>query len=325
MSTKVFVTRKIPEEGLDILRKGVDELSINPDDNNLDKRGLIEKISDIDGLLCMLSDPIDKEVIASAPKLKVIATYAVGYNNIDITEAKRRGIPVCNTPGVLTDATADIAWALLMACARRIVEGDEMTRKGEFKGWAPMLLLGSDIVGKTLGIIGAGRIGTAMALRSKGFNMKALYCSRHHNEVIESQLDAIKVDKGTLLRESDYISLHVPLTDETKHYISEREFEMMKKTAFLINTARGPVIDESALVEALQSGRIAGAGLDVYEKEPEIHNGLTALKNVVLAPHLGSATVKTRTKMAIMASEDLVAVLKGNRPKNCVNPEVFRS
>ena len=323
MDLKVFVTRRIPEPGLDILRREIKNVGINLEERGLKRMEFIKKIADADGLLCMLSDPMDKEVIASTCRLKGIAIYAVGYNNIDVTEATRRGIPVCNTPGVLTDATADIAWALLMACARRIIEGDEMMRKGEFHGWSPMLLLGSDIAGKTLGIVGAGRIGTAMALRSKGFSMKVLYCSRHNNEVIESQLGAKRVDKDKLIRESDYISLHVPLTDETKHFIAARELEMMKRTAFIINTSRGPVVDEAALADALKTGKIAGAGLDVFEKEPEIHPGLIGLKNVVLLPHLGSATVETRTRMAVMAVEDLVAVLKGDRPKNCVNPEVF--
>ncbi len=323
MDYRVYVTRRIPEAGVEILRRECRDVTVNPTNRSLSRQELLASVSEINGLLCMLNDPIDATLMDAAPDLKGIANYAVGYNNVDVAEATRRGIAVSNTPGVLTDATADLGWALMMAVTRRIVEGDSFVRRGDFKGWAPMLLLGGSIVGRTLGIVGAGRIGTSMALRSKGFNMDVLYHSLERSEILDEELAARRVDKETLLRESDFVSLHVPLTDDTRHFISVRELEMMKRTAFLINTSRGPVVDEAALVEALRAGRIAGAALDVFENEPEIHPGLIGLRNVVLAPHLGSATVETRTKMAVMAAENLVAMLKGVRPKNCVNPEVF--
>ncbi len=323
MGHRIFVTRRIPEPGLDVLRRECQDVEVNLDDRSLDHAELAAKTAEADGLLCMLNDPIDAALIRSAANLKGIANYAVGYNNIDVSAATQRGIPVSNTPGVLSDATADLAWALLMSAARRIVEGDSITRRGDFRGWAPMLLLGGDIIGRTLGIAGAGRIGTAMALRSKGFNMNVLYYSRSGNEVLEMELGACRVEKDELVKESDFISLHVPLTDETRHFISAGEFEMMKRSAYLINTSRGPVVDEEALVDALRAGQIAGAALDVFEEEPKIHPGLLKLRNVVLTPHVGSATVETRTKMAVMAAEDLVSALKGEQPVNCVNPEVF--
>ena len=323
MDYGVYVTRRIPEAGVEILRRECRDVTVNPTNRSLSRQELLASVSEINGLLCMLNDPIDATLMDAAPDLKGIANYAVGYNNVDVAEATRRGIPVSNTPGVLTDATADLGWALMMAVTRRIVEGDSFVRRGDFKGWAPMLLLGGSIVDCTLGIVGAGRIGTSMALRSKGFNMDVLYHSLERSEILDEELAARRVDKETLLRESDFVSLHVPLTDDTRHFISVRELEMMKRTAFLINTSRGPVVDEAALVEALRAGRIAGAALDVFENEPEVHPGLIGLRNVVLAPHLGSATVETRTKMAVMAAENLVAMLKGVCPKNCVNPELF--
>ena len=231
---------------------------------------------------------------------------------------------VTNTQGVLTDSTADMAWALLFSVCRRVVEGDRITRAGKFMGWAPLFLLGGDIVGKTLGIIGAGRIGTAMAMRSRGWCMKVLYTTHtNKNAVLEEMLGAQKVDLETLLRKSDFISIHTPLTEKTRHLIGVKEFAMMKKTAYLINTARGAVIDEAALVEALRKKVIAGAGLDVYEEEPKLKPGLAALENVVLAPHLGSATVESRNKMSVMAAENIIAVLKKQRPPHCLNPEVL--
>ncbi len=319
---KIFVTRKLPRPGLDLLRKEC-TIELNPDDRILTKDEIIKGIKGKDGLLCLLTDTIDKDVINAEPKLKMIASYAVGYDNIDTATATERGIPVSNTPDVLTETTAELAWALLFSVARRIVEGDGFTRGGRFKGWAPMLMLGQDVSHKTLGVVGTGRIGTAFALKSKGFQMNVLYTDEKRNERIERDLGAKQVPLSTLLKESDFVSLHVPLTDATHHLIDEKELRMMKKTAILINTARGPIIRETALIKALKEHWIFGAGLDVYEKEPEISEELRSLHNVVLQPHTGSGTLETRTKMALMAAENLLIGLKGGIPPNCVNKEVF--
>jgi glyoxylate reductase len=319
---KVFVTRPIPKPGLDRLQKEF-KVDVNPSDRVLTKEEIISQIKGKDGLLCLLTDPIDREVILAEPKLKMIASYAVGYDNIDIHTATQQGIPVSNTPGVLTETTAELGWALLFSVARRIVEADSYTRAGNFKGWGPMLMLGQDVTNKTLGIIGTGRIGTAFALKSKGFTMKVLYTDEHRNELLEKDLGAKKVPLLTLLKESDYVSIHVPLTKTTHHLIGEKELKIMKKTAILINTARGPIIDEAALIIALKEHWIFGAGLDVYEHEPKIPEELKKLDNVVLQPHTGSASIETRTKMALMAAENLIEGLKGNIPPNCINKEVF--
>jgi glyoxylate reductase len=318
---KIFVTRKIPEPGLKILRK-YHEIQINPHDKVLSKKEIITGLKGKDGLLCLLTDTIDKEIIESEPKLKMIANYAVGYNNIDIKTATKHKIPVSNTPDVLTDTTAEMAWALLFSVARRIVEADKFTRAGKFKGWAPMLMHGQDVKGKTLGVIGTGRIGTTFALKSKGFDMKVIYYDTNANKELEEKIGAEKVDLYTLLNKSDFISIHVPLLDSTYHIISEEEFKMMKKTAILINTSRGPIVDEQALAKALQNKWIFGAGLDVYEHEPEINKKLLKLDNAILQPHSASATTETRTKMAIMAAENMLMGLKGETPTNCVNPEI---
>ena len=320
---KIFVTRKIPEPGLKLLLRKF-TLEINPYNRVLTKEEIIKGAQGKDGILCLLTDPIDKDVINSEPKLKMIASYAVGYDNIDIQAATKRGIPVSNTPDVLTDATAEMAWALLFSVTRRIVEGDTFTRAGRFKGWDPMLMHGQNVSNKTLGIIGAGRIGTDFALKSKGFNMHVLYAQRNINELLERELKAKKVDISTLLKSSDFISLHIPLNKETYHLIGEKELKMMKKTAILINTSRGPVIDEQALVKALQEKWIFGAGLDVYEYEPNISGELIKLDNVILQPHSASATIEARTKMAILTAENMIAGLKGEIPPNCVNKEVFQ-
>lgn len=319
----IFVTRRIPEPGLELLRKE-HEIEMNPKDHVLSKDEIIEGLKGKDGILCLLTDQIDKEVINSESKLKMIANYAVGYDNIDIKTATKRGIPVSNTPEVLTDTTAEMAWALLFSVTRRIVEGDSFTKAGKFEGWGPLLMLGQDVTNKTLGIVGAGRIGTAVALKSKGFNMNVLYVDGKQNEIIEQELGAKKVELDELLRKSDFVSLHVPLTDSTHHLIDEKELRMMKKTAILINTSRGPIVDEQALVKALKERWIFGAGLDVYENEPKISGDLKQLNNVILQPHSASATYETRTKMAIIAAENMVAGLRGEIPPNCVNKEVFK-
>jgi len=319
----IFVTRKIPEPGLELLRKE-HEINVFPYDRPPNKKEIIMGLKGKNGLLCLLSDPIDEEVINSNPDLKMIANYAVGYDNIDVGAATKRKIPVSNTPGVLTDATAEMAWALLFSVARRIVEADKFTRAGKFIGWGPMLMLGKDVANKTLGIVGAGRIGTAFALKSKGFNMKILYVNGKENTILEKELNAKKVDLNYLLKESDFISLHVPLNNETHHLISEKELKIMKKNAIIINTSRGPVVDEKALLEALKEKWIFGAGLDVYEQEPEVTKGLERLDNVVLQPHSASATVDSRTNMALIAAKNMIAGLKGEVPPNCINPEVFK-
>ncbi|MFQ5863212.1 MAG: 2-hydroxyacid dehydrogenase, partial [Candidatus Brocadiales bacterium] len=321
---KVFVTRRIPEEGINILSKACPGLEVYADDSPIPREELLSRLRGKDGMLCLLSEKIDRELMEAGGSLRVIANYAVGYDNIDVGEATRRGIIVTNTPGVLTEATAEMAWALLFSISRRVAEGDRLVRAKGFRGWEPMLLLGEGVSGKTLGIIGAGRIGQAMARMSMGFNMRVLYFSRSRKEGLEKELGAKKVGLDTLLRESDFVSLHVSLTQETYHLIGARELSLMKKTAYLINAARGPVVDEKALVEALKDKGIAGAGLDVYEEEPRLAPGLTELDNVVLAPHLGSATTETRRNMAVMAAENLVAGLRGETPENVVNPEVFK-
>ena len=272
----------------------------------------------------MLTDLIDEELLDRAPRLKMIANYAVGYNNINLTAATARNIPVSNTPDVLTEATAELAFALILATARRVIEGDRMNREGRFKFWAPLLFLGGEVTAKTLGIIGLGRIGKALAKKAGGFDMTVYYHNRNRlNTVDEERLGAKYLGLKELLAQADFISLHVPLTEDTNHLISRKELEMMKPSAFLINTSRGPVVDEQALVDALQQKWIAGAGLDVYEHEPQINPGLLELENVVLLPHVGSATWETRTKMARVAVENLLVGLKGERPPNCLNNEVF--
>jgi glyoxylate reductase len=318
----IFLTRRILEEGITLLKEE-HRLDIYPGDVPPSKQEIIEHLQNKQGLLCLLTDPIDREVFQAAPNLKAIATYAVGYNNIDLAEATRRGIPVSNTPGVLTETTADLAWALIMAIARRVVAGDKMVRNGEFLGWGPKVLLGSDVHGKTLGIIGAGRIGQAVGHRAQGFNMHILYHNRTRKPAFEKDCGAHFVDVATLLRKADYVTLHVPLTEQTYHLIGKSELDLMQDTAFLINTARGQCIDEQALVASLREGGIAGAALDVFEDEPTLTAGLVDLDNVILCPHAGSASVETRTKMAVMVARDLLAMLQGKIPLNCVNPEVY--
>ncbi len=324
MSLNVSITRQIPEEGITLLKNSCLTVEMNPYDRSLTYDELLQQVKGRDAILTMLSDRLDARLINDAKNLKVIANYAVGYDNIDVKAATAKGIVVTNTPGVLTDSTADMAWALLFSVTRRIVEGDKLTRAGKFTGWAPMMLLGGDLIGKTLGIVGAGRIGTAMAMRSRGWDMRVLYTTRSsRNAILEENLHAKRVDLETLLKESDFISIHAPLSEKTRHLIGAKKLSLMKRTAYLINTGRGAVIDEVALISALRNKRIAGAGLDVYEEEPKLKPGLAELDNVVLAPHLGSATVETRTKMSLMAAENIIAVLNGQKPPNCVNPEVL--
>jgi len=326
MKPKVFVTRKIPEVGMEILKKDrTCEIKVNESDRHLTKEELIREIKDVDGLLSLHTDIIGDEIMDAVPRLKIISNYAVGYDNIDVETATKRGIMVTNTPGVLTDTTADLTFVLLMAVARRIVEADKFTREGKYKEWLPMFMLGEDIHHSTLGIIGFGRVGRAVAKRAKGFDMKILYHDvKRASEDIEKELKAEFVSLEELLKRSDFVTLHTPLNSDTKHLISEKELKLMKKTAYLINTARGPIVDEKVLVKALKEGWIAGAGLDVYENEPELTPGLIELDNVVLLPHIGSASIETRNKMAITAAKNLLAGLKGDTPPNLVNKEVLQ-
>ena len=287
---------------------------------------LKKEVSDIDGLFCLTADRVDAAVIQAAPKLKVISNDAVGFNNIDVAEATRRGIPVGNTPGVLSDTTADLAFALLMAAARRIAESDRYVRKGLWKvAFQPGLMFGHDIHHATLGIVGLGRIGVEMARRAKGFNMRILYSNRSRRPDIEAELGVEYITLASLLSQSDFVSLHVSLNENTRHLIGRTELALMKSNAILINTARGQVVDQNALYEALKAGQIAGAGLDVMETEPiPADDPLLTLENVVFTPHIGSATKATRNRMAMLAAENLIAGLQGRRLPHCINPEVYK-
>jgi len=319
---KVFVVDVIPEVGLDKIKEKFD-VSICDQPEILSKAELIKNVSDVDAIVSTVNEAIDKEVIDSCKKLKVIANMAVGYNNIDVEYATQKGIMVTNTPGVLTDTTADLAWSLLMAISRRIVEGDSLVRAGKYKKWRPRMLLGTDIHGKTIGVVGFGRIGQQVAKRASGFDMKVLYYDIVPiSAEIEKKYNATRVELDTLLKESDYITLHTLLTKETRHLINEQRLALMKSSAYLINASRGPVIDEVALIKALQNKQIAGAALDVFENEPALSPGLAELENVVLLPHLGSATEETRNKMAEMAADNAIAALSGETPPNLVNKDL---
>jgi glyoxylate reductase len=321
MEPKVFCTRRIPQAGIDMLKREF-EVQIHEGPTHISKEELLKQIADCDALVCLLNDSIDKVVQGVGRKLKVIANYAVGYNNIDIEQARARKIMVTNTPGVLTRATAEIAFALLITLSRRIIPSDRFSREGKFKGWEPLLFLGDELNKKNMGIIGMGRIGQDMASLCRAFGMNIIYHNRNRlDHEIESSLDARYVTLNELLGTADMISLHTPLTDQTRHLINEGAFLQMKKGAYLINTSRGEIIKESALIEALKSGKIKGAGLDVYEFEPEFSHELVSMDNVVLLPHIGSATHETRTKMSEMVAENVIAALRGRRPPNLI-PEL---
>jgi len=324
---KVYVTRRIAQEALDIINK-VAEVEVWWEELPPSYEMLLEKVRDIDGLLALLTDRIDMALMAAAPKLKVVSNLAVGYDNIDIMEATRRGIVVGNTPGVLTETTADLAFALLMAAARRVVEADDYTRKGKWKTWGPMILLGQDIHHATLGIIGLGRIGAELAQRAKGFSMKVIYYDElRRSDAEESKLGVEYVPELTkLLSRADFISVHVPLTAKTRHLIGAAEFALMRPTAVFINTSRGSVVDQKALYEALKSRQIFAAAVDVTVVEPIPQDDpLLNLDNIIITPHIASASFATRTKMAIMAVENLIAGLRGQVPPHCINPEAIRS
>ena len=319
---KVLITREIPSPGIELLKTECD-VEINLEDRALTRSELLSMASDKDAVLCLLTDKIDAEFFDAVPNLKGVANYAVGFDNINIHEATERGIPISNTPEVLTEATAEMAWALLFSVARRIVESDLFLRTGQWKGWGPLQYVGTGVSGKTLGIVGPGRIGTSMAMMSKGFNMKVLYTGNRKNSLLEEELGAEFVPFTRLVTESDFISLHVPFWAETKHMFSAPVFKEMKKSAIIINTARGAVIKEDDLLDALIKGEIAGAGLDVYEFEPSVTENLKILSNVVLTPHTGSGTTKSRDDMSIMAAENILAMLKYERPPQCINSEIL--
>jgi len=315
----VLITGRLPDAVMADIERTC-EVVPNQADRPMARETILQQIEGKDGLLCMITDTVDPELLDRAPGLKIIANYGVGFNNIDVAAATRRGIPVTNTPGVLTEATADITFALILAAGRRVVAGDRYTREGRFQFWAPLHFLGSEISGKTIGIIGMGRIGQAVAKRAAGFNMTILYSSRRRlTDASEHALQATFADMETLLARSDFVSLHVPLNEQTHHLIDSAALNRMRPEAFLINTSRGPVVDEAALCTALQNRTIAGAGLDVYEHEPAVTPGLLSLDNVVLLPHVGSATIETRTKMARLAADNLLAGLAGQKPPNCLN------
>ena len=324
MKRDVLVTRQLPEPAIERLR-GSCAVSLNGEDRPLTRAELVDRARDKDALLCLLTDRIDGEVMdAAGRRLRIIGNCAVGYDNVDLPAANARRIPVTNTPEVLTDATADLAWALIMDTVRRVTEGDRAMRRGDFRGWAPLFMLGGDVTGATLGLYGMGRIGRAVARRAAGFRMRILYNDvRRLGEDEERGLAASFADFDTLLSESDIISIHVPLDPGTRHRFTLNEFSRMKRTACLINTSRGPVVREADLAEALKRRLIAGAGLDVYENEPGMAEGLAENESAVLSPHLGSATLSTRTRMANLAVDNILAALEGRRPPNCINPEVL--
>jgi len=323
---KVFVTREMPERGLRVIEERFDaevwrEYAPPP------KKTIIEKAAKVDALATLLSDKIDAEVFDVAPNLKIVAQMAVGFDNINVKEATKRGIYVTNTPGVLTETTADFAWALLMAVARRVVEADTYVRSGNWKvGWHPMMIQGRDVYGATIGIVGLGRIGCSIAKRANGFDMKVLYYDIVRRSDFEKEYSIQFTDIELLFQKADFVTINAPLTKETYHLVDEKKLRMMKKTAFLINNARGPIVDEKALYKALKEGWIAGAALDVFEQEPTpMQNPLLKLNNVVVAPHISSASYETRSRMAEMVAENLITFFEGKTPPNLVNPEVAKT
>ncbi len=314
---KIFVTRKIPNAGIEKLEEKGYKVTVSAEDRVLAKEEIIEQAQGVDALLCLLTDKIDGEVMDGIGKqLKIIANYAVGFDNVDVQAAQERGIMVTNTPGVLTDTVAEHTFALMLAIAHRIAEGDRLVRADKYHGWAPMMLLGNDLSEKTLGIVGLGRIGSRVAYHAvKGFDMKALYYDVKQDSQFEAEYGAVYIaDIDELLPQCDFVSIHVPLLPATTHLFNMDRLRKMKPTAYLVNTSRGPIIDEAALVEALKTEVIRGAALDVYEHEPELTAGLSELENVILTPHTASATEETRSKMSELAADNIIAVLEGKEP-----------
>ncbi|MBI2103642.1 D-glycerate dehydrogenase [Candidatus Woesebacteria bacterium] len=322
---KIFVTRQIPGEALEKLKTSGNEVKISPYDRPISGEELLENSKGVDALLCLLTDKIDADVVdAIGPQLKIVSNYAVGFDNINVKELSDRGIVVTNTPSdEVNESVAEHTWALMMALARRIVEADEATRRGAYRGWEPGIFLGTNLSGKTLGIIGLGRIGTMVARRATGFKMKVLYNKRSPEPEMEKELGISFADLDTLLSQSDFVSLHVPLTEETRHMINRDTLSKMKEGAYLINTARGPIVHEQALVDALRDGPLGGAGIDVYENEPNINPELIGMENVVLTPHTASATVEARNKMGEQAVAAILDVAANKKPENIVNAEVW--
>jgi glyoxylate reductase len=318
-----LISYTLPAEAIRLARERAD-VDLHAGASPLAREELIARLQGRQGLVALITEIIDEALLAACPELRVVANVAVGYNNVDVAAATRRGVVITNTPDVLTDTTADFAWSLLMAAARRVAESDRYVREGRWRTWDFSLLWGGDVHGKTLGIVGFGRIGRAVAKRARGFDMRVLYQDAiAADPVVERDLNASRVDLATLLRDSDFVTLHTPLLPETRHLINIETLRAMKKTAYLVNASRGPVVDEAALVQALKEGWIAGAGLDVFEHEPDLHPGLIDLPNVVLAPHIGSASNDTRIKMSVLAVENCLAVLEGRTPPTPVNPEVL--
>jgi lactate dehydrogenase-like 2-hydroxyacid dehydrogenase len=321
---RVLVTQRISDEALVRLASRFDVES-NQNDAALSPAQLQRKLRDKDGAITLITDVISEKLLATTPRLKVVSNVAVGYNNFDVAAATRRGVMLTNTPGAMDDTTADFAWCLILATARRLIDSDRLVRSGRWTRWRFMANLGWDVYGKTIGICGFGRIGRGVARRAAGFNMRVIYTGpRRAPGDVERELNATFVDKQTLLRDSDVVSLHLPLFPDTRHYVGAAELALMKPTAILINTARGPVVDERALVKTLKAGRIAGAGLDVYENEPKLAAGLAKLPNTVLAPHMASASVDTRLRMCLMAVANCTAALTGQRPPNLLNPDAIK-
>src|SRR3972149_1974528 len=316
---KVFVTREISEKAIHLLKKEKLQVSVYKKDKPIPRKELIKNGKNANAIVALLTEKFDKELIDKIPKCRIIANVAVGYNNIDIEYATKKKIVVTNTPDVLTESTSDLALALILACSRRLMEGERMVRTGKFKGWKPKLLLGIELKNKVVGIIGAGRIGTETAVRAKAFKTKIVYFSRSKNPELEKKTGAIKLSLDKVLKESDIISVHLPLTEETYHLLNREKLSLLKKSAVIVNTSRGEIIDEKELIKLLKQKKIFSAGFDVYENEPDVNPELLKLDNVVLLPHIGSATQEARTGMALLAVRNVINVLKGKKPLTPVN------
>lgn len=324
---KIFISRAFPGSGIDRLKTAGHEVAVSPFDRPLTPSELLEHAQGVDGLLSFLTDKIDGEVLdAIGPQLKVVSNYAVGFDNIVVPDATARGIVVSNTPcDEVNEAVAEHTWALILSLARRIVEADEVTKKGAYHGWEPGIFLGASLKGKTLGIIGLGRIGEMVARRASGFEMKVLYNKRTQDPKVEEELHIQFADLATLLAQSDIVSLHAPLTDETRHMMNRDAFSKMKQGAYFVNTARGAMVDEYALVQALQEGRVRGAGLDVFDAEPNVNPELVGMENVILTPHIASATFEAREKMGQLAADAILQTLSNQKPQTIVNPDVWET